>query len=133
MVEGMHDPATIYRDEVESTPPALSDLTLIMSGADAAIATAAERGRIIGEGTNRTRRLSQRAANDVSPEVLADEAVALGRAHDLQVEVLGPEEATALGMGMFMAVGRGSDNPPRFIVMRSGAPARPTPADECWP
>ena len=48
--------------------------------------------------------------------------MALGRAHDLQVEILGPEEATALGMGMFMAVGRGSDNPPRFIVMRSGAP-----------
>jgi leucyl aminopeptidase len=94
-----------------------------MAGADpAAFATAAERGRIIGEGTNRTRHLSQRAANDVSPEVLADEAVALGRAHDLQVEVFGPEEASALAMGMFMAVGRGSDNPPRFIVMRSGAP-----------
>ncbi|HEY8198913.1 MAG TPA: M17 family peptidase N-terminal domain-containing protein [Candidatus Limnocylindrales bacterium] len=123
VVEGMHDPATIYRDDVDSAPPALTDLTLIMAGADpAAVATAAERGRIIGEGTNRTRHLSQRAANDVSPEVLADEAMALGRAHDLQVEVLGPEEATALGMGMFMAVGRGSDNPPRFIVMRSGAP-----------
>ena len=25
-----------------------------------------------------------------------------------------------MGMGMFMAVGRGSDNPPRMIVMRSG-------------
>jgi len=121
VVEGMHDPATIYRSDVESAPPDLAEVILIMPDADvAAASTAAERGRIIGEGTNRTRHLSQRAANDVSPEVLADEAVSLARAHDLQVEILGPEEATALGMGMFMAVGRGSDNPPRFIVMRSG-------------
>ena len=31
-----------------------------------------------------------------------------------------PERATELGMGMFMAVGRGSDNPPRMILLRSG-------------
>jgi leucyl aminopeptidase len=122
MVEGMHDPSTIYRDDIETAPPALVELILVMPDADmAAVATAAERGRIIGEGTNRTRHLSQRAANDISPEVLADEATAVAKANDLRVEILGPDEATALGMGMFMAVGRGSDNPPRFIVLRSGA------------
>jgi leucyl aminopeptidase len=122
VVEGMHDPSTIYRDDVETAPPALTELILIMPDADTVgAATAAERGRIIGEGTNRARHLSQRAANDVSPEVLADEAVAIAKAHDLHVEILGPDEASALGMGMFMAVGRGSDNPPRFIVLRSGA------------
>jgi leucyl aminopeptidase len=122
VVEGMHDPATIYRDDIDSAPPALAELILAMPDGDAgAAATAAERGRIIGEGTNRTRHLSQRAANDVSPEVLADEATAIAKAHDLHVEILGPEDATALGMGLFMAVGRGSDNPPRFIVLRSGA------------
>jgi leucyl aminopeptidase len=122
IVEGMHDPSTIYRDEVETAPPDLAELILVIPDADVAAAgTAAERGRIIGQGTNRARHLSERAANDVSPEVLADEALAIAKGYDLQVEILGPEEATALGMGMFMAVGRGSDNPPRFIVLRSGA------------
>jgi leucyl aminopeptidase len=122
VVEGMHDPSTIYRDDIDSAPPALAELILAMPDGDVGrAATAAERGRIIGEGTNRTRHLSQRAANDVSPEVLADEATAIAKAHDLQVEILGPDEATALGMGLFMAVGRGSDSPPRFIVLRSGA------------
>ncbi len=37
---------------------------------------------------------------------------------------MGPDRATELGMGMFMAVGRGSDNPPRMIVMRSGREAQ---------
>ena len=32
-----------------------------------------------------------------------------------------PDRARELGMGMFLAVGQGSDNPPRMIVMRSGA------------
>jgi len=99
----------------------LDMLTIVVEQGDvAALSAAAERGRIIGEGGNATRRMSQRSANDVSPEVLADEATDLARKHGLQIDVLGPEQAEALGMGMFMAVGRGSDNPPKMIVMRSG-------------
>ena len=75
---------------------------------------------IIAEGSNFARTLSNRAANDVSPAVLADEARAIAEQHDLWIDVLEPERATELGMGMFMAVGRGSDNPPRMIVLRSG-------------
>ena len=89
---------------------------------------------IIGEGANTARTLSNRSANDVSPEVLAEEARRLAEKHDLWIDVIGPEKATELGMGMFMAVGRGSDNPPRMIVMRSGGDgregrARPPPRD----
>ena len=80
----------------------------------------AERGRIIGEGANMARRLSNRAANDVSPQVLADEARAVAEAHGLWIDVIDEKRAAELGMGMFLAVGMGSDNPPRMIVMRSG-------------
>ncbi len=120
-VEGSFDPATIYRDHVDSTPPQLDELILIAPDGDkSAVQAAAERGRIIGEGANRTRHLANRSANDVSPEVLADEARALAEQFGLSIDVIEPERATAMGMGMFMAVGRGSDNPPRMIVMRSG-------------
>ncbi|MCY7420097.1 MAG: leucyl aminopeptidase family protein [Chloroflexi bacterium] len=121
VVEGSAEPGAIYRDGFTS-PPVLDVLTIVVEQGDPAVlAAAAERGRIIGEGGNATRRLSQRAANDVSPEVLADEASDLARSHGLQVDILGPEQAEALGMGMFMAVGRGSSNTPRFIVIRNGA------------
>jgi leucyl aminopeptidase len=60
----------------------------------------------------------------VTPKVLAEEARAIAERLGLSVEVLGPERATELGMGMFMAVGRGSDNPPQMIVMRSGQPGQ---------
>ena len=120
-VEGGYDPATIYRDEVKNAPPELDELILVVPGADVhALERAAERGQIIGEGTNYARNLANRAANDVSPEVLADEAATLARRHGLWIDVIGPERATELGMGMFMAVGRGSSNPPRMILLRSG-------------
>jgi leucyl aminopeptidase len=121
IVEGSYDPQAIYRDEPTS-PPQLDELVLVASGAaDAAgLAAAAERGRIMGEGANLARTLSNRASNDVSPEVLAEEAYGLARQHGLWIDVIGPEKATQMGMGLFMAVGRGSDNPPRMIVMRSG-------------
>ena len=121
VVEGSYDPKSIYLDAVESAPPQIDELILIAPDGDrAALQAAAERGVIMGEGANTARTLSNRAANDISPEVLAEEARAIAERHDLSIDVIEPERATELGMGMFMAVGRGSSNPPRMIVMRSG-------------
>jgi len=121
VMEGTYDPRTIYRDEVDTAPPILDELILIAPGADAtALTRAAERGIVIAEGANLARNLANRASNDVSPVVLADEARAIAEQHGLWIDVIEPERATELGMGMFMAIGRGSDNPPRMIVMRSG-------------
>ena len=120
-VEGSYDPAAIYRDKVDSAPPALDALILVAPGGDrAAILASARRGQIMGTGANDARTLSNRASNDVSPIVLAEEARAIAERHGLWIDIIEPEQATAMGMGMFMAVGRGSDNPPRMIVMRSG-------------
>ncbi|HSO30563.1 MAG TPA: M17 family peptidase N-terminal domain-containing protein [Candidatus Sulfomarinibacteraceae bacterium] len=121
VVEGSFDPKSRYLETYPSAPPAIEELILVAPGADgAAGGRAAERGVILGEGANLARSLANRAANDVTPAVLAEEAWALAEKHDLWIDVLGPERATELGMGMFMAVGQGSDNPPRMIVMRSG-------------
>src|SRR5665811_2200788 len=84
VVEGSFDPAALYRTgdaAAEAGPPVLDELILVVPGtASAAAATrAAQRGAVIGEGTNLTRRLANRSANDVSPQVLADETGAVGR------------------------------------------------------
>ena len=121
VVEGGYDPATIYRDGYADGPPKLDELILVAPEEDVSrLGKAAERGVIFGEGANIARTLSNRASNDVSPEVLAEEVWSLAEKHDLWIDVIGPEKATDMGMGLFMAVGRGSDNPPRMIVMRSG-------------
>jgi leucyl aminopeptidase len=122
VVEGGFDPRSLYRDDVATVPPVIDELTLIVPArADVVACTrSAERGVVVGEGTNRARALANRSANELTPEALADEAWTLAKKHHLWIDVIGPDKATELGMGMFMAVGRGSDNPPRMIVMRSG-------------
>jgi leucyl aminopeptidase len=121
VVEGSFEPKTLYRDDIATAPPVLDELILIAPGADAGSAQkAAERGQIIGEGANHARSLSNRSANDVTPEVLAQEARDVAARHGLWIDVIEPDRALELGMGMFLAVGQGSDNPPRMIVMRSG-------------
>lgn len=120
LVEGSAEPSTIYRDATDLLPPAVDQLVLVTESGDAdALQRRARRGLLIGEGANRVRRLTQRAANDVSPEVLADEAMAVARQFDMEATILGPDEASRLGMGMFLSVGRGSANPSRFIALRS--------------
>ena len=127
VVEGDYDPGTRYRGSDLEEPPAVIDEVILVAapGTDEkAIRAAGERGRTVGEGTNIARDLSNRAANDLSPAGLAEEASALAKKHDLAIEIIGPDEAERMGMGLFTAVGRGSDNPPRFIVLRSGEPRR---------
>jgi leucyl aminopeptidase len=122
VVDGLYDPRTIYRGEIDEAPAPIEELVLVGSAAgDTAVGGAAERGVVFGEGASLARTLSNRAANDVSPEVLADEARALAASHGLWIDVIDEKRAAELGMGMFLAVGRGSANPPRMIVMRSGA------------
>jgi leucyl aminopeptidase len=121
VVEGSYEPHTIYRDDAKA-PPAVETLVLVAEQGDAGVLQhAGDRGRIMGEGANLARGLANRSANDVSPEVLAEEAYGLAKQHGLWIDVIGPDQATQMGMGLFMAVGRGSDNPPRMIVMRNGA------------
>jgi leucyl aminopeptidase len=120
VVEGSFDPKRLYRDEPEGAPPILDELVLIVPGDVDAAAAGAARGQIFGEGANYARTLSNRAANEINPEALAEEARAVAERNGLWVDVIEPDRARELGMGMFLAVGQGSDNPPRMIILRSG-------------
>jgi leucyl aminopeptidase len=75
VVEGHYDPSSIYREGYAEGPPKLDGLTLIAPDTETApLVKAAEKGVIIGEGANIARTLANRSSNDVSPEVLAEEA-----------------------------------------------------------
>ncbi|HEY5629553.1 MAG TPA: M17 family peptidase N-terminal domain-containing protein, partial [Candidatus Limnocylindrales bacterium] len=122
IVEGGFEPKAIYRPDTDEAPPLLDELILIAAPGSSvpALLAVAERGQIMGEGANLARGLANRSANDVTPIVLAEEAAAIAEAHGLSIDVIDEHRAAEMGMGMFLAVGKGSDNPPRMIVMRSG-------------
>src|SRR5205085_3417210 len=63
-----------------------------------------------------------------TPTVLAAQAKKLGKDFDLKVELLDRKAVEKLGMGSFLAVAQGSDEPLRFIVARyDGAPKTKAP------
>jgi leucyl aminopeptidase len=67
---------------------------------------------------------ANRPANHATPTLLAQAAQDLAKTPKLTCDVLGPKEVAKLGMGSFMAVAQGSDEPLRFIVLRYNGAAK---------
>lgn len=55
--------------------------------------------------------------NHCTPTRLGDEAKKLAKSHGLKVTVMDRKQIEKLGMGSFLSVTNGSEQPPRFIVM----------------
>lgn len=55
--------------------------------------------------------------NTVTPKYLASWAKETGEKYGFDVEVLGYEASKIVGLGAFLAVGKGSENEPQFIIM----------------
>ncbi|RDY28821.1 leucyl aminopeptidase [Romboutsia weinsteinii] len=77
-----------------------------------------EKAEILATSTIIARDLVNEPSNVIYPETLANEAVKLGNEYGFEVEVYEQDKIEELGMEAFLAVGRGSSNKPRFIVMR---------------
>src|SRR5258705_8927425 len=77
-----------------------------------------ERGRILGECTNMARALSNEPGNVLTPRAFAERAASLAKTAGLGVDVLDEKQIAELKMGMLLGVARGSDQPPRVIVLR---------------
>jgi leucyl aminopeptidase len=77
------------------------------------------------KGVYLARDLTNGNADDVTPECLAEYARKIVKKHPrLKVEVHDEAWIKKQGMGLFLAVARGSSNPPKFIVMKwRGNPA----------
>ena len=113
-----------YRfDRLKSKPPenkrALRKVVLHVARRNeiAAGEKAAERGMAIAEGVALAKDLGNLPGNHCTPTYLAEQAVELGKRHGIKVDVLEQKEIEKLGMGCFLAVARGSRQPPKLIVM----------------
>jgi leucyl aminopeptidase len=97
----------------------LRDISLLVSvEATPDLVTAARRGMAIAEGMALTKELGNLPGNICNPRYLADVAVAMGREHNFEVEVMEREDMAKLGMGSALSVGRASEQPCKFIVMK---------------
>ena len=103
----------------KAEPRALKKITLLTSKAALAdTERAATHAAAIATGMAFTRDLGNLPPNICHPNYLAEEAKALGKEHKhLKVDILDEKKLKELGMGAFLAVAQGSEQPPRLIVM----------------
>ena len=76
------------------------------------------RGLAIARGINLAKDLGNMPSNICTPEYLAGEAKKVAKAYGFGCEILDYAACEKLGMGSFLSVGKGSDKPPRFIVLK---------------
>ena len=103
----------------KAEPIALKKITLLSDKAGLAeVERAVKHATAIANGMGFTRDLGNLPPNICHPSYLAEQAKALGKEFKgLKVEVLDEKKIKELGMGAFYAVGQGSDQPPRLIVL----------------
>jgi leucyl aminopeptidase len=101
----------LYRAEKKRQPFE----TLLWSGGDAA---AIDRGRILGEAVNLTRRLVNEPPQEIYPESFAERAAAVAGACGLACEVWDEKRLEAERAGSLLAVAKGSVRPARLVILR---------------
>jgi leucyl aminopeptidase len=121
LVAAVADAVYVYRHTKPSAPaaPRLAGVALIAARKDAAALTRGlKRGQALAAGVDVARECANRPGNHATPSHLASEAKKLGKQFGFEVDVYDRKEIDKLGMGSFLAVAQGSEEPPRFIVMQ---------------
>jgi leucyl aminopeptidase len=88
---------------------------IVLVGADS---KALEQGRMIGESINWARQLINEPSNRKPPRVIADRAREMASDAGLVTDVLDEKRIRELQMGALLGVSQGSDEPPRFVVLK---------------
>jgi leucyl aminopeptidase len=110
----------LYRAERKLHPPE----TILWNGIDE---STLDRGRILGESVNLTRRLVNAPADEIYPESFAAEAAIVARDGSLSLEIWDEPKLNAERCGALLAVAKGSNRPPRLIMLRYQGGAKDAP------
>jgi leucyl aminopeptidase len=104
----------------ENEKTEITDATLVERDAGKldALKRGAARGKIFAEATNLARELANEPSNNLTPTRLANIARSMAREHKLEFHVIDRVKAKRLGMGAFLGVAQGSEEPPAMIVLR---------------
>ncbi len=118
--------------KTQKKPPAprLASVTVALAGGTvtAAMREAVREASATADGVDLARTLGNLPPNICTPTYLADEARKLARQFRLRVEVLERRDMERLGMGALLSVTRGSQQPPKMIVLRyAGGPKSQAP------
>lgn len=119
-----------YKTEAEPDEVDLTSMTMVVKDAEdlEAVERAIQWARTVSEATNFVRDLVAAPARDKTPRELARVAQEVAQGSGLQYTVFDEKQAEELNMGGFLGVARGSNEPPRFIILEyHGGPEGESP------
>ena len=88
------------------------------SGQVSALEEGVSEGSVVAESVNACREMATEPANYMTPTRMAEMALEATEEGGLEIEVLDRPQMTELGMGALLGVAQGSDEPPKFIILR---------------
>ena len=115
--------------KTDKKPSGARKITFIIEGkVSAELEAALKQGQAIAEGMALAKDLGNLPGNVCTPAYLADTAKALGKQFKFDVDVLERADMEKLGMGSLLSVAKGSELPPKLIVMHyKGGKAKAKP------
>jgi leucyl aminopeptidase len=109
------DPAEDYKSEHEKST--LTGIELVVERADRGLQDGIKKGQLIAEGMNLVRRLGDMPANDMTPTYFLNEAKRVAKENKLKITILNELQAKKKGMGAFVGVAQGSEEPSYMIAL----------------
>ena len=109
---------TVYRSEAASGQDVAGMRILIpQKGQLRQVSEGVRRGVATAEATVFVRDLCNHPSNILTPTRVADEAKSVAKAEGIAIKILEQKEMERLGMGALLGVSRGSQEPPKFIIL----------------
>ncbi|MEC4719705.1 leucyl aminopeptidase [Noviherbaspirillum sp. CPCC 100848] len=102
----------------EAAPGGVKKIAFLSAAADGVVKSAVAQGLALANGVDLAKDLGNLPPNICTPSYLADTAKRLAKDYGFGVEVLDRKQLEALKMGSFLSVTKGSDEPPKFIVLK---------------
>ena len=106
------------KSKKDPAPTGVRKLALAVPAVTPQIKAVLAQAQAIANGMNLTKELGNLSPNVCTPTYLANTAKKLAGDYGFDIEVLDRKQLEALKMGSFLSVTRGSEEPPKFIVLK---------------
>ncbi len=126
---GLYRFKTYLTKNPEDNAKELDDLLVVEMDRDkiAGLEEGIRRGRIIAEAAMIARDMVNEPANVMTPTRMSEAARQVSEDHGLELKVIDRDDMKQMGMGAFLGVAQGSDEPPKLIILKyEGDPDDPS-------
>jgi leucyl aminopeptidase len=103
--------------EVKEPATKIEEVAILINSDSPKFQSVADKASLVVEAVNFARDIANLPPNDCSPAQLASTALSLAQEYGMKARVIDRYEMENMGMGGIVAVGKGSNNPPKLIIL----------------